>query len=116
MVDLIEVQTTVGSEDEAGRIADRLLSERLAACVQVTGPIVSRYWWQGTLEQANEWVCTAKSVASLYERIEAAIRAVHSYEEPQIVAVAVLRASAGYEQWVRDEVQLPPRQGQGPTP
>jgi len=105
MLELIEIQTTAASPEEAQRIADHLLNGRLAACVQVSGPLQSRYWWQGQLEQADEWVCTAKSIASLYESVEAAIREVHSYDEPQILAVSVLRASAGYQQWVEEQVR-----------
>ncbi len=104
MANYIQVLTTAGSEQEAERISAALLDQRLAACVQVIGPIVSRYRWQGKLERAEEWQCLAKTEAALYEQVEAAIRAVHSYEEPEILAVPVLAGSRGYLEWISASV------------
>jgi len=100
MAEYVQVLTTAGSEEEAERIGTALLERRLAACVQALGPITSRYRWQGKLEEASEWQCLAKTEASLYEEVEAAIRAVHSYEEPEILAIPVLAGSRGYLDWV----------------
>jgi periplasmic divalent cation tolerance protein len=104
MTEYVQVLTTVSSEEEARRIADDLVEHRLAACVQVVGPIVSRYRWQGEIEQAQEWQCLAKTEAALYERVEAAIRESHSYEEPEIIAMPIAAGSAGYLGWVSDNV------------
>lgn len=104
MADYIQVLTTAGSEEEATRIADLLLDRRLAACVQIVGPIVSRYRWQGKLEQEQEWQCLAKTEATLYGEVEAAIRTVHSYEEPEILAIPILAGSRGYLEWVSASV------------
>lgn len=103
----VQVLTTAGSEEAAERIAAALLERRLAACVQVLGPIVSHYRWQGKLEREREWQCLAKTEARLYEEVEAAIRAVHSYEEPEILAIPVLAGSAGYLGWVSENVSAP---------
>jgi len=100
----IQVLTTAGSEEEAERIAALLLEKRLAACVQVVGPVLSSYRWRGELERAREWQCLAKTEAALYEQVESAIRAVHSYEEPEILAIPVLAGSAGYLRWVSESV------------
>jgi periplasmic divalent cation tolerance protein len=100
MTDYIQVLTTTGSEEEAERIAAELLERRLAACVQILGPVVSRYRWRGALETAREWQCLAKSEASLYEEIERAVREVHSYEEPEILATPIAAGSQGYLDWV----------------
>lgn len=100
MTDYIQVLTTVGSEEEAERIGLLLLEQRLVACVQTGGPIVSRYRWRGQLEQAREWQCLAKTEVRLYEQVESAIRAAHSYEEPEILAIPVLAGSRGYLEWV----------------
>jgi len=100
MAEYVQVLTTAGSEEEADRIGTALLEQRLAACVQTLGPIVSRYRWQGKREREREWQCLAKTEARLYEEIEAAIRAVHSYEEPEILAIPVLAGSRGYLDWV----------------
>lgn len=100
MAEYVQVLTTAGSEEEAERIAAALLEQRLAACVQTIGPIVSRYRWQGELQREQEWQCLAKTEARLYEEVEAAIRALHSYEEPEILAIPVLVGSRGYLDWV----------------
>jgi periplasmic divalent cation tolerance protein len=105
MAEYIQVLTTAGSEEEAERIASMLLERRLAACVQTVGPIVSRYRWQGKLEQVSEWQCLAKTEAALYEQVEDAIRAAHSYEEPEILAIPVLAGSKGYLDWVSASVR-----------
>ncbi len=104
MADYVQVLTTVGSEPEAERIASELLERRLAACVQTLGPIVSRYRWQGEPEEAREWQCLAKTETRLYEEVEAAIRTLHSYEEPEILAIPVLAGSQGYLDWVSENV------------
>jgi periplasmic divalent cation tolerance protein len=104
MPDYIQVLTTAGSEAEAERIAAALLDARLAACVQTAGPIASSYVWQGERQRATEWQCLAKTEARLYPEVEAAIRAAHSYEEPEILAIPVLAGSAGYLAWVSENV------------
>jgi periplasmic divalent cation tolerance protein len=86
MADYIQVLTAVDSEEEAKQIASLLVERQLAACVQVVGPIVSRYRWQGEVEEAREWQCSAKTTGGAYEAVEAAIREVHSYDEPEIIA------------------------------
>ena len=104
MPEYIQVLTTAGSEEEAERIATALLEQRLAACVQIVGPVVSRYRWQGKLEREREWQCLAKTEARLYEEAEAAIRAAHSYDEPEILAIPVLAGSKGYLDWISASV------------
>jgi periplasmic divalent cation tolerance protein len=104
MAEYIQVLTTVGSEQEAEGVASALLDGQLAACVQIVGPIVSRYRWQGELERAEEWQCLAKTEAALYERVETAIRSAHSYEEPEILAIPILTGSKGYLDWISANV------------
>ncbi len=104
MADCVQVLTTTGSEEEAGRIASLLVERRLAACVQVVGPIVSRYRWQGAIEEDREWQCLAKTTRDAYEKAEAAIREAHSYDEPEIVATPIVAGSPGYLAWIADEV------------
>jgi periplasmic divalent cation tolerance protein len=104
MTDCVQVLTTAGSEEEAGRIASLLVERRLAACVQVVGPIVSRYRWQGAVEEEREWQCLAKTTGAAYEAVEAAIREAHSYDEPEIIATAIVAGSAGYLAWIEANV------------
>jgi periplasmic divalent cation tolerance protein len=100
----VQVLTTAGSAEEAERIVAALLDGRLAACVQTIGPISSSYRWQGGLERAQEWQCVAKTERSLYPQVEAAIRSVHSYEEPEILAMPVIAGSQGYLEWISASV------------
>lgn len=100
----VQVQTAAGTRDEAAAIADALLSRRLAACVQIVGPIQSRYWWQGELESAEEWLCLAKTTTERADAVVAAVGEVHSYETPEIVVTAILGGSDAYLQWVAGEV------------
>jgi periplasmic divalent cation tolerance protein len=107
MPDYIQVVTTVAREEDAQKVARTLVEERLAACVQIVGPITSIYRWQGATETSHEWQCWAKSRHELYPRIEEAIRKVHPYEVPEIHAVPVIAGSASYLAWLDDEVAQP---------
>jgi periplasmic divalent cation tolerance protein len=104
VTDRIQVQTTAGSEQEAERISAALVERRLAACVQTVGPISSRYRWRGEIENEREWLCLIKSESGRYEEIEAAIREIHSYEEPEILATPIVAGSAGYLAWIDDSL------------
>ncbi len=107
MTDAIQVVTTASSRDEADRIARAVVEQRLAACAQISGPIESTYHWQGAIETSTEWRCTFKTLRSHYASVEAAIRQVHSYDEPEILATAVVAASAGYLDWLAAELADP---------
>ncbi len=105
MHEYIQVATTVATEEDAGAIAGLLVEKRLAACVQVLGPMTSHYRWQGKIETSGEYLCLAKSRAALYPEIEAAIKAAHSYEVPEIIALPVIAGSKEYLAWLGAEVK-----------
>jgi periplasmic divalent cation tolerance protein len=105
MSDAIQVLTTASSREEAERIARTIVEDRLAACVQVIGPISSTYRWQGAIETAQEWLCVAKTRRELYDQIEKAIRRLHSYQVPEILAVPVVAGSADYLAWLDQELK-----------
>jgi periplasmic divalent cation tolerance protein len=107
---LVQVQTATSSPEEAARVGAALLDRRLAACVQVVGPVESRYWWQGELETATEWLCLAKTTADLADAATAAIQEAHSYETPEVVTLPILGGSQGYLDWVAATV-AGPREG-----
>src|SRR3954467_3117506 len=104
MTDYVQVLTTVGSEEEAGRIASLLVERRLAACVQVVGPIVSRYRWEGEVEEGREGQCLGKTTGAACGAAEGAFREVHSYDEPEIIATPIVAGSAGYLAWIEETV------------
>jgi periplasmic divalent cation tolerance protein len=110
MTDVIQVITTTSSQEEAQTIARALVERRLAACVQVIGPISSTYHWKGAIETSTEWLCLAKTLASLYAEVEQAIRGLHSYDVPEILAVRVTFGARGYLDWLSGELI----QGSGP--
>jgi periplasmic divalent cation tolerance protein len=102
----VQVQTTAGSKDEADRLASVLLERQLAACVQVLGPMESRYWWRGALESATEWLCLAKTTADRVDEVVVAIGEAHSYDTPEVLVTAVSGGNERYLRWVEDTVIL----------
>lgn len=107
MNDLIQVQTTTDQRAVAATIARELVVEHLAACVQISGPITSTYRWLGNVETAEEWSCTIKTVAQLYPQVEHRIRELHTYDEPEIIAVRIEQASLGYSRWLHAQLAEP---------
>jgi periplasmic divalent cation tolerance protein len=109
MSEPIQVVTTTGSREEADKIAGALVERRLAACVQVVGPITSTYHWQGKLETSQEWLCVIKTLRSRYTPLEAAIRELHSYDVPEILAFGVVAGHRDYLDWLAAELpEVPP--------
>ncbi|MGH7757607.1 MAG: divalent-cation tolerance protein CutA, partial [Vulcanimicrobiaceae bacterium] len=78
----VQIVTTTATREDAERIARALVERRLAACVQIDGPIVSHYRWQGAVEAGSEWRCAIKTRAALFDTVAAAIRELHPYEVP----------------------------------
>jgi periplasmic divalent cation tolerance protein len=107
MTGMIQVLTTVAKREDGQRIATALVQQRLAACVQVSGPLTSCYRWQGQLETADEWLCAIKTTERAYAAVEAAIHRLHDYDEPEIVAVPIVAGSRGYLDWLAREVDCP---------
>ena len=107
MPSYIQVVTTVADRASAEQLATSLLEQRLAACVQIT-PCSSLYHWQGTIEQGEELVCTIKSRHDLFPELCRAIRAMHPYQVPEILAVPVVAGAESYLAWMEQELQ-PPR-------
>jgi periplasmic divalent cation tolerance protein len=105
MTDYIQIITTTDKQEDAERIARALVDERLAACVQIVGPMASVYRWQGQIETAREWQCWIKSRRALYDEIETAIRRLHPYEVPEILAMPVLAGGVDYLRWLDGEVK-----------
>ena len=100
-----QVLTATGSRAEAATVAGALLERRLAACVQVVGPVESRYWWHGNLEAAEEWLCLAKTTEDRLDDVVVAIREAHSYDTPEVTATAIVHGDASYLRWIAEEVR-----------
>ena len=100
---LVEIRTTCATEEAAAALAARLVRDRLAACVQIDGPVCSTYVWKGRPETATEWRCTCKTTMTRSADCAAAIAAGHTYETPEII-ITPITASAAYAAWVRESV------------
>ncbi|WP_218081831.1 divalent-cation tolerance protein CutA [Anthocerotibacter panamensis] len=100
MTEYIQVLTTTPDQTHAQDLAQKLVEQKLAGCVQILGPITSTYRWQGAIETATEWLCIIKSRNDLYPVLEHTIRANHPYAVPEVLAVAVVAGSAGYLGWL----------------
>jgi periplasmic divalent cation tolerance protein len=103
----IQVVTTTAEKKEAEALAQAVLQQRLAACVQIGGPIESRYWWNNRIECASEWVVTIKTRHDLYKLLEKLLLELHSYDQPEIVATPLVEVSAGYLKWLNEQVDRP---------
>ncbi|NLO07361.1 MAG: divalent-cation tolerance protein CutA [candidate division WS1 bacterium] len=100
MTDCLQVFCTTDDRDEAEAIAEALVRDALAACVQIAGPITSVYHWEGEVARAEEWLLLAKTTAERFPELEIAIVGMHSYDVPEIVAVPIASGSAEYLQWL----------------
>ena len=99
----ILVMTQMPDRDSALALARSLVESRVAACVSVGAPVESLYHWQGKIETAQETPLVVKTQQSRYREVEAAIRAQHPYELPEILAVPVADGLAPYLRWLVDE-------------
>ena len=105
MTPAIVVLVTAGSEQEAETIATALLEERLAACVNVTSPVRSLYRWEGRIADDREWQMVIKTQARLFDALAARVRALHSYDVPEIIALPVLAGTTDYVDWIQNETK-----------
>jgi periplasmic divalent cation tolerance protein len=90
------------NDAESSRIAQALVKERLAACVNIVGPVRSIYRWRGTIEDASEYMLVIKAPARHVSQLERRVRELHSYEVPEIIAVTLAAASKPYLAWLAE--------------
>ena len=105
MSDYIIAITTTEKKDDAEKIADFLIEKKLAACVQIIGPITSIYRWQGAVEKSEEFLCLIKSAKKHFPELEKAIKEKHPYETPEIIATPITEGSEDYLSWLRKEIK-----------
>ncbi|HJS99360.1 MAG TPA: divalent-cation tolerance protein CutA [Terriglobales bacterium] len=98
------VLTTAGSREEAEKIAYALVERRLAACVNIVGPIYSVYRWQGKVESADEHLLVIKTMAAHFDAVAKAIQELHSYELPECIELSIEGGSAEYLEWIEQSV------------
>eukprot|EP00831_Metopus_contortus_P039476 TRINITY_DN30940_c0_g1_i1.p2 TRINITY_DN30940_c0_g1~~TRINITY_DN30940_c0_g1_i1.p2 ORF type:complete len:190 (-),score=7.69 TRINITY_DN30940_c0_g1_i1:268-837(-) len=100
----IQVQTTVANETDALAIARHVVEKRLAGCVQIS-QCTSLYRWQDAISQDKEYLCTMKTHNTLFNRLEEAVKQIHPYEEPEIIATPIIQGSATYLKWLAGVLQ-----------
>ena len=99
------VLMTAANREEASRIAEMLVAARLAACVQILPEIQSVYRWQGKVARENEVLLLVKTISGKFDELERAVKEIHSYETPEIVALPVTAVSASYLAWLVAETK-----------
>jgi periplasmic divalent cation tolerance protein len=97
---IIIIVTTAGRE-EAETIAQQLLEARLIACANIIGPVYSHFHWSGKMEKAEEYLILMKSRKDLFEKLSETVKALHSYEVPEILALPIVEGSKAYMNWLR---------------
>ncbi len=102
---LVQIVTTVAAKAEAEKMAEKAVSEKLAACVQISGPVESHFIWKNQNCVEEEWVCTMKTMEYLADELMSFIQTIHSYETPEIIVIPILKVSPGYLKWAKDSVQ-----------
>jgi periplasmic divalent cation tolerance protein len=106
-VEALQVITTTAEKKHAETLARAVLDKRLAACVQISGPIESHYWWNSRIETATEWTLTIKTRRDLYKALEKLLLELHPYDQPEIIATLVVEISPGYLKWLTEQVTPP---------
>ncbi|MFQ5681301.1 MAG: divalent-cation tolerance protein CutA [Candidatus Omnitrophota bacterium] len=96
----IVVLVAARGEEEAERIAKALLEQRLAACVNIVCGAKSLFWWQGKIDKASEALLLIKTKRGCFDKLQDAVRKVHSYDLPEIIALPIVAGEKGYLEWV----------------
>lgn len=103
----IVVLMTAANGEEAARLADLLIGAHLAACVQILPEMESVYRWEGKIERQAEILLLAKTTRSRFADLEREVRALHSYETPEIIALPIVAGSTPYLEWLTAAVKTP---------
>ena len=106
MSDALIVFVTVPSAEDASRIGESLVSEKLAACVNVVPGIESIYRWEGKVTRDAEWLLIIKTTGERFEEMERRVKALHVYTTPEVVALKISRGSDDYLKWLREATTL----------
>jgi len=98
------VLVTTSSKEEAEKIVRSLLDKRLIACANIIGPVESQFWWEGKIDEANEFLVFMKSNEKLFTKLSQAVRGMHSYELPEILALPIIKGSKPYLEWLNSNL------------
>jgi periplasmic divalent cation tolerance protein len=115
VTDKVVVMVTTANLNEARKIARALVESRLAACVNLLGPLESVYEWQGRIERSRERLLLIKTSRKLFHEVEAAIRKLHSYSTPEMICLPIVYGSRDYLDWLSDSLKAAPHLLEGGT-
>ena len=102
------ILVTTGGRDDAERLGEALVVERLAGCCSVVPTVHSIYYWEGQLKREHEALLLVKTVSSRAAAVQEYVRNHHEYELPEILEVSVEGGSSAYLEWLSDQVEAPP--------
>ncbi len=100
MTEHVVILVTVANQEQADAIAHALVSEHLAACVNIVGPVRSVYYWEDQVQQDQELLLVIKTQAGLFERVAVRVKELHSYQTPEIIALPITAGSEAYLAWL----------------
>ena len=103
----ILVVTSCDREDVCEKIARAVLERKLAACVQVSPPVRSSYWWQQEIAEDREYLVSMKTDRRLFEELASAIRRLHPYDVAEIIATEIVAIDADYKRWMHESLKEP---------
>ena len=101
----ILILVTTSSKQEAEKISQTLLKTKLIACANIIGPVSSHFQWNGKVEQTEEFLVLMKSRQDLFDAIYERVKALHSYEVPEVVALPIMAGSKAYLDWLGTSLQ-----------
>ena len=96
---------TASSKKEGKKIIQKLLEERLIACGNILDSVTSLFWWEGKINKSKEALCVLKTKAALFSRVEKRIKALHSYEVPEIIGLPIQEGSSAYLRWIDETLK-----------
>ncbi len=100
MSSYIVVIMTAADKEEAVKVVRHLLSERLIACANIFGPVSSLFWWEGKIDEADEFLVFMKSKKKLFKRLSERAKEIHGYQVPEIIALPVIEGLPSYLDWL----------------
>ena len=98
------IMVTASSREEAEKIATALLERKLIACANILGPVSSRFWWQGKIDSAEEYMIFMKTKRELFEQVADNVKQLHSYEVPEIIALPIVEGAKPYLEWINSSL------------
>jgi periplasmic divalent cation tolerance protein len=105
MPEFIVVLVTCGSEEEALKIANGLVEDHLAACVNLVSPIRSIYRWEEKIWDEKEWLLIIKTQGKKFDELEKRVKSLHSYAVPEILSLPMVEGSSSYLNWIRENTK-----------